>query len=130
MITLPLTLKKQWFDMILSGEKKEEYRAINDYWARRLLYIREEIEWQVWEEMLDDMKDPYFRHSGPADLLSFFGVQFRGWQAIRFVNGYGKSRPSFCIEIASLTINRGFVGWGAVDGEYYFTFQLGKVLEC
>ena len=26
MLTLPI--KKQWFDMILSGEKKEEYREI------------------------------------------------------------------------------------------------------
>lgn len=34
---LYLTLKKQWFDMILSGEKKEEYRAIKPYWEKRLL---------------------------------------------------------------------------------------------
>lgn len=34
--TLHLTLKKKWFDMILSGEKKEEYREIKDYWDNRL----------------------------------------------------------------------------------------------
>lgn len=28
MKTLHLVLKKRWFDMILSGEKKEEYREI------------------------------------------------------------------------------------------------------
>ena len=28
MKTLHLNLKKQWFDMILSGEKKEEYREL------------------------------------------------------------------------------------------------------
>lgn len=33
--TLHLTLKKQWFDMILSGEKKEEYREIKPYWNKR-----------------------------------------------------------------------------------------------
>ena len=32
-----LTLKKQWFDMIASGEKKEEYREIKDYWWMRLV---------------------------------------------------------------------------------------------
>jgi len=37
MNTLHLTLKKKWFDMILSGEKKEEYREIKNYWAARLL---------------------------------------------------------------------------------------------
>lgn len=35
--TLHLTLKKEWFDMILSGEKKEEYREIKEYWSKRLM---------------------------------------------------------------------------------------------
>lgn len=34
---LNLTLKKQWFDMIKSGEKTEEYREIKPYWNTRLL---------------------------------------------------------------------------------------------
>lgn len=29
MLTLPI--KKKWFDMIISGEKKEEYREITPY---------------------------------------------------------------------------------------------------
>ena len=33
---LRLTLKKKWFDMIASGEKKEEYREIKPYWISRL----------------------------------------------------------------------------------------------
>lgn len=33
---LHLTLKKKWFDMIASGEKKEEYREIKPYWDARL----------------------------------------------------------------------------------------------
>lgn len=36
--TLHLILKKQWFDMIKDGIKKEEYRAITDYWSPRLSY--------------------------------------------------------------------------------------------
>ncbi len=35
--TLHLTLKKKWFDMIFSGEKKEEYRDIKPYYNLRLL---------------------------------------------------------------------------------------------
>lgn len=34
MLTLPI--KKKWFDMILSGEKKEEYREIKPYYKSRL----------------------------------------------------------------------------------------------
>lgn len=33
---LHLTLKREWFDMIASGEKREEYREIKDYWIKRL----------------------------------------------------------------------------------------------
>jgi hypothetical protein len=36
-MNLHLTLKKNWFDLILSGEKKEEYREIKPYWEKRLI---------------------------------------------------------------------------------------------
>jgi hypothetical protein len=36
MRVLHLTLKKKWFDMIASGEKKQEYREIKPYWITRL----------------------------------------------------------------------------------------------
>ena len=37
MKVLHLTLKKKWFDMIASGEKKEEYREFKPYWHTRLM---------------------------------------------------------------------------------------------
>ena len=37
MKTLTLSLKKQWFDMIKSGEKKEEYREIKPHYEKRFL---------------------------------------------------------------------------------------------
>ena len=33
MLTLPIN--KKWFDMIVKGEKKEEYRAFTSYYATR-----------------------------------------------------------------------------------------------
>ena len=36
MLTLPI--KKKWFDMIFSGEKKEEYREIKPYYETRFMY--------------------------------------------------------------------------------------------
>ena len=32
---LILPIKRKWFDMIKSGEKKEEYREIKPYWTKR-----------------------------------------------------------------------------------------------
>ena|ERR1700751_2771776 len=40
---LHLTLTKKWFDMILSGEKKEEYREIKPYWEKRFI----KNEWEI-----------------------------------------------------------------------------------
>jgi len=33
---LHLNLYRKWFDQILNGEKKEEYRDITPYWTKRL----------------------------------------------------------------------------------------------
>lgn len=46
---LHLTLKKKWFDMIASGEKKEEYREMKSYWITRLWDIDagRSIKWDV-----------------------------------------------------------------------------------
>lgn len=33
---LPLVLKGKWYDMIASGEKKEEYREAKTFWEKRI----------------------------------------------------------------------------------------------
>lgn len=39
--TLHLNLIKKWYDMILSGDKKEEYRELSDYWKARFKTVQE-----------------------------------------------------------------------------------------
>jgi hypothetical protein len=39
---LTLAVSKEWFDMIVSGEKNEEYRVIKDFWMSRLFLIKDE----------------------------------------------------------------------------------------
>ena len=36
MTKLTLSLKKQWFDLLQSGVKPEEYRELKPFWAKRL----------------------------------------------------------------------------------------------
>jgi hypothetical protein len=55
---LHLTLKKKWFDMIASGEKKEEYREIKPYWIKRLHF-------DLWNNRPFDAV--YFRNGYAAD---------------------------------------------------------------
>lgn len=70
MKTLHLTLKKKWFDMIASGEKKEEYREMKLYWINRLV----EYEW-------------YYE-----------GTQFYDFDIIVFKNGYDTNAPKIVVE--------------------------------
>jgi hypothetical protein len=41
MKTLHLTLKKQWYNLIETGIKTEEYRELKPYWLKRLTCIRD-----------------------------------------------------------------------------------------
>lgn len=41
---LHLVLKHQWFDMIASGEKHDEYRDRTPYWKKRIWDRRHEID--------------------------------------------------------------------------------------
>jgi len=41
---LILPIKRKWFDMILSGKKKEEYREIKPYYASRFSKYGKEFE--------------------------------------------------------------------------------------
>lgn len=125
---LHLPIKRKWFDMIKAGEKPEEYRKIKDYWARRLLESKHGVEAGVWEEMLHDMQNPFFSHTDIEELLNYFEVSFREYDAVRFKNGYRKDSPVFAREFKGLEIVQGREKWGAEPGKYYFSIRLGKLL--
>lgn len=40
---LKLAVKKEYFDLIKLGEKKEEYREIKKYWSKRLTNYYDEV---------------------------------------------------------------------------------------
>ena len=43
-MTLKLVLKKKWWDMVASGQKREEYREATAYWSHRFY-----DEWCCWK---------------------------------------------------------------------------------
>ena len=90
-----LPIKKQWFDMILSGEKKEEYREIKAYYRSRL------------------------QNEG---LLDQYGLPTIMQTWILFRNGYSKNAPSF-EALCELDIKTGRPEWGADPGKEYDTLQ-------
>jgi len=111
MNTITLTLHKKWFDLILSGEKLEEYREIKPYWVRRLVG-----NWHQYNE-----QSVFYR----GDYIMPFGVT-----AITFKNGYSKDARRFTIEWKGLEVKQPNPVW-VTDGEsgkLFFALKLGRVL--
>ena len=123
---LHLTVKKKWFDMILSGEKKEEYREMKEYWRIRLLGFKDEIESQIIEEFENDIKN---NKMSITDIFSHFKAKFKEYDVVKFTNGYGKDKPALTVEFNGIFIGRGYRCWGAIFGETYYCIKLGKILE-
>ena len=109
MKTLPMTLKKKWFDMIVSGEKKEEYRESKVYWLKRLVE--------------ETMQLGY----------SMDTMVFKKFETVTFKNGYSKNSPTVEVELKNIEYRNGFrngvPAWGAVDGEPYFVLVLGNIVR-
>ncbi len=101
---LILPIKKKWFDMIQSGEKKEEYREIKPYYTSRFKNFLPRI--------------TNFR----AGELIFSKI------IIVFRNGYSYSSPSIKCE-CELKIGQGKEEWGAEPGKEYYILEILEVLS-
>lgn len=101
--TLHLVLKKQWYDMIASGEKTEEYRELKAYWWNRLSEVLETDDHYTYREMIH-------------------------YDRVTFYLGYAKNRPSMTFSIKEIGIRHGKPEWGAEPGKMYFVICLGDRL--
>lgn len=96
---LTLTVRKQWFDMIASGEKTEEYREIKGYWVRRIFDISnmnvdaDTYAWALQENIIISRE-------------SFFEYKRKGFTHVLFINGYRKDSPRIEKEIECITIGK------------------------
>lgn len=105
MLTLPI--KKKWFDMIKSGEKKEEYREIKPYYASRFYnnYIASGVglEWIL--------------NNNPIV-----------YQDIILRNGYSKNSPSIICYV-HIEKGTGKEEWGAEPNKLYYVLKILSVKE-
>lgn len=152
MKTLHLNLHVKWFDMILSGEKKEEYREIKPYFQKKLL----DKEWQRFHRFSTDKclyyKQKYIEgyyagnecslgillnnncnfncHNFEFDTIDIYKkIKFNYIKTITFSNGNSKNRKQFVIELLSIRVDNGKSEWGAVENKKYFVLQLGNVIS-
>lgn len=112
MKTLHLNLKKKWFDMILSGEKKEEYREVKEFWVSRLAV----------SHLGAVGGDFHHRHKNIA-------YRFKHFDTFTFKNGYAADAPEIVIECKGIQIKEGNAEWGAEPKTKYFVLSLGEILS-
>lgn len=107
-----LHLKKKWFDLIKSGEKKEEYRKLNNYYIKRLA-------------------PGYSVLYGPTGFV-FFNDQTNQMtkilliENVKLVLGYPKkddTTKEIIFKKAILSIGTGKEEWGANHNEYYLIIR-------
>ena len=90
--------------MILSGQKKEEYRTLSQYWIKRFCNIG------MLERIQGDVYKPTDTH-----------------RLIRFRNGYSPASRSFVAELG-LSIGYGCQAWGAKPNEKYLKLTVFKIV--
>jgi hypothetical protein len=101
---LVLPIKKKWYDMILSGEKKEEYRELKVYYKTRL----------CTEGLI--IRDGVNKDGVPSDN--------KAW--VLFRNGYSGDSPCFKA-LCSAAIGRGNPKWGAEPGKSYYVLKISEI---
>jgi len=108
MKTLNLTLKKKWFDMILQGEKQEEYREIKPYWEQRLC---REFDCTTKRAVIIAGRDSFIKYD-----------------TITFKNGYAKDCPIMELELKGIEVGMTKSNW-CDDGEVeVFVLKLGRII--
>jgi len=113
MKVLPLILKRKWFDMIVSGEKKEEYREIKPYWITRLTcgtgFISE---------------GPASQHNGLVPVFIHFDM-------VSARNGYARNCPLVIWKHKSIRIGKPNPAWCELSdaGKDCFILEIGDLIS-
>ena len=107
---LILPIKRKWFDMIVSGEKKEEYREIKDYYDSRLLNAFCAI--CVGDEVLHNALPEADRVEWPVPIV--------------FRNGYSAASRQIKA-MCTLSIGTVKTEWGAEPGKKYYILHIKKI---
>ena len=134
MKTLHLNLKKEWFDMIVLGIKKEEYREIKEHWVSQFLFptggyigtFSNNSSRSTFNYLTGKYRKRWIALIYGLESLCF---KFNSFETITFSNGYAKDRPQFEIEFKGFEIREGKTEWGAEPNKKYFVLKLGEVIS-
>ena len=121
---LILPIKKKWFDMILSGEKKEEYREIKAYYEIRFQNLFGAITIQPLyppDNFLDRSEFELLQGEAVPEEIRKDSVQ-----EIIFRNGYSKDSKAIKAR-CRLRTGKGRPEWGAEPDKQYYILEILNV---
>lgn len=113
---LILPIKRKWFDMITSGEKKEEYREIKPYYNKCL--GNKVIGFPFTDEIVKNFKN----------IKQYDEKQFKNNIEIIFRNGYTYDSPSVKCR-CKVKVGQGNPKWGAEEGKEYYILEILEIIE-
>lgn len=113
---LELPLKKEWYNMIESGEKREEYREIKPYWMKRLCWDAD-----FNEPVSSDDCEYLCSHIDSAVNMFYGGWEPKDYSHVRFRYGYTKRKMLYKID--EIIIGRGNPNWGAPTDKDVFIIK-------
>lgn len=106
---LTLSVKKEWFDKIVSNEKKEEYRIIKDFWMSRLLLIKDEEfkDFDKYDKLhIGKTSEMLIDIDTIKEKLNNGTMKFVPFTHVLFKNGYYDDSPKVEKEIESISIGK------------------------
>lgn len=118
-LDLILPLKKQWYYMIQSEEKPEEYRAITPYWCSRFLDT-------------GDLRIVYLDEETIEFMVNASIFKFRQFLRVTFTLGYPEREDTsrrMTFNKPKIRIGTGKPEWGAEEGKKYFVITWDKTKE-
>lgn len=125
---LKLTLRRKWFDMILRGEKAEEYRDIKTFWTRRFMRSLD-IDSVYCPEYWDEASDALL---GGTSEKENFDICFKDFDAIEFYRGapyFGEDLPRIVKRLDEILVGFGRPELGAPTDKRVFILKLGETIE-
>lgn len=121
MLTLPI--QKKWYDMILSGAKKEEYREIKEYYETRFQNLFGAV--TIYLSSIFSDRSEYKLLQGEAVPEE---IRKDSIQEIIFRNGYSKNSKAIKAR-CRLRIGKGKIEWGASPDRQYYILEIVNVEE-
>ena len=113
---LRMSLKKKWFEMTKAGIKTEDYREINDYWIKRLVYSG------FYLNPMNYCVEAKNGHWHPVKEFSI-NVMTLGYPSNNDTSRIIK------LEHKGIEVRKGKPEWGAEPNKLYFVILHGAVIS-